>query len=130
MMRSSFTVFRLKYNVPVPLRVIVISVAPFVLFKVEPFISKLPVTVSVKPLKLIALPKAVVSAVMVTLFANTGLLAVLGIVTELPEVGTVAGVQLEAVFQSVLVLPFHVCACNNAAKKRAGKKSKTLFMVE
>lgn len=46
--------------------------------------------------------------VMAILFASTGLVVVFGILTALAAVGTVAGVQLEAVFQSPELLPFQV----------------------
>ena len=47
---------------------------------------------------------------MITLFANTGLLAVLGIVTLPAATGTVFVLQFAGVFQLVLTLPFQVCA--------------------
>ena len=103
-------IFCLKYFIALPVKVISISVTAFELFNVEPFISNAPVTVRVNPLKLIALPRAVVNAVKVTLFAKTGWFAVLGIVTELEEIGTVAGVQFAGVFQSVPALPSQVWA--------------------
>ena len=103
-------IFCLKYFIPLPVKVISISVTAFELFNVEPFISNAPVTVRVNPLKLIALPRAVANEVKVTLLAKTGLFAVFGMVTELEDIGTVAGVQFAAVFQSVPVLPFQVWA--------------------
>ena len=101
-------------SAPLPLKLITISVPALLLLRAAPVKLLLPpaapLSVREKPFTSNWLPACMSMLLIVTLLASNGYLGAAPGMVTLPAATGTPPVQLPAVFQSVLTLPFHVCA--------------------